>query len=980
MSIINNIKQFRASIINANSQKKEIENAVKKLTAQIKSEHTAYRKEIKDWKRARATALYQEMPRRDLIQLLYNDIMGDAFIYGKWQNRKLRISNKQIQVTTDGVIDEDKTKLLQKLWFNQFVKDYIDTFAYGYNLMFPSELDTEGYITKMELVPRTNIVPETKEILKNVGDQKGYRFDKPPYAEWCLWLGNKVDLGLLDKAAPLWIFKKHSWQNWDEFEEMFGVPIRIAKVASQDKHVQNEVKKWLRTLGSAGMAMFPEGTDIDIIESKSRDAFNVFNEKRKAANEELSILIDGQFESSTATGSNAKAGVVIENTQGEITQDDATMTLFAINEVLLPFLINRGYPFTENDIVSWNDNKKSDPKDRLAIFKGVKDLGYNVDKEQIEKELDVKITDAILPKEAPPKNYIQNFKEPHSHKGCGAHLETYRLINAHTNDDLTDDELKLLRRLWKNKGNINWSYKEFMKNHGDLLQAVRKGYGEIDFHFDSPDHKTIEHFRANVHRFGSDKTQKQLYDLNKIIKDPKVDTFGKFFERAKKVFPTYKRVWAKTEWEQAHATSQAAARHNRYKDNEDIAPYWQYKTVADDRVRPEHWALHNKVFRKTDADAWRFLAPNGWKCRCDDIELIDYNGEISSFKDAVAADPDGWEKMKKSGHDVNWGDKKQVFTASQSYLKGIGIDPLDFQKMTFNSFGLKSVSRILKRPLMETKKFNFNKHTDATKMAKFETAENVPVWLDKKLFDTMDDDIKNSIPAVLKTPDEIFFYETEKGFVKNYFKHYKEGSIQATIEIVKDKNAKITDFVQHKNADEWRKGLLIYSPKLHIERQLALYNSYDDNYVKEFFNSKNGGFVARHKKHGKTEKKGNLEIGFLLAKKGNGIALMEQFHTKKFYDAEWNGVDWEFKSFKKYTNLSNSIDKALKEAVRQGTGNILLYINNVYKLDDIIDGIDNRVRRNTKIKFIALLFNDGRLVKFSRKQIENREFIKLLKK
>ncbi|WP_373942651.1 DUF935 family protein [Polaribacter sejongensis] len=487
------------------------------------------------------------------------------------------------------------------------------------------------------------------EILKHVYDQNGARFDESPLKEWCLLLGDTKDLGLLDKAIPLWIFKKHSWQNWDEFEEKFGLPVSIAKVASQDPRVQREVEKWLKNLGSAAYGIFPEGTELEIKESNSKDAFNVFNEKRKAVNEEIAILFDGQMESSTESGSNAKAGVVIENTQKEITKDDATTALFSINERLIPFLIDRGYPFTEYDIVQWNDNKETTPEQRLAIFTGVKSLGYSVKKEQIETELDVELEDAPPPEPSPAKA-PSNFNLPHNqHHDCGAHLDTYRIINLEIINQLTSDEEKLLRAIWKNKDTINWDYKEFMATHGKLLSAVRKGFGSVDFDFESADHLVVEALQNSIHRFGTDKTQKQLIDLNKIIKDADVDTFGKFFKRAQKVFPNYKRTWAEAEWQQAGSTSQAAASYNRYMGNEDIAPFWRYISVMDGRQRPEHGRLHNKVFRKTDANAWQFLAPNGWKCRCDDEELIDYDGEVTSYKDAIALDPDGFEKMKKAG-------------------------------------------------------------------------------------------------------------------------------------------------------------------------------------------------------------------------------------------------------------------------------------------------------------------------------------------
>lgn len=52
-----------------------------------------------------------------------------------------------------------------------------------------------------------------------------------------------------------------------------------------------------------------------------------------------------------------------------------------------------------------------------------------------------------------------------------------------------------------------------------------------------------------------------------------------------------------------------------------VAPFWRYYATLDDRTRPEHSALHGKVFRKDDAAARAFLPPWGHACRCQAQEL-----------------------------------------------------------------------------------------------------------------------------------------------------------------------------------------------------------------------------------------------------------------------------------------------------------------------------------------------------------------------
>jgi hypothetical protein len=92
--------------------------------------------------------------------------------------------------------------------------------------------------------------------------------------------------------------------------------------------------------------------------------------------------------------------------------DDETFVMFFINDDVLPWLRGLGYPFDENDTCIWNDNEKLTPKERLEIFKGVKDLGYKIKKEQIETELDVEIVGEVSDGEPPqpiPQNRYINF-------------------------------------------------------------------------------------------------------------------------------------------------------------------------------------------------------------------------------------------------------------------------------------------------------------------------------------------------------------------------------------------------------------------------------------------------------------------------------------------------------------------------------------------------------------------------------------------
>lgn len=791
------------------SKNAEHEKAVTQMVDAIKRQRTLYNKEIRDWKLAKAVALDPILPRRKMLTDIMDEVLDDPFIFGRSETRKLRVSNKSVAIVDkDGEINEEKTKLIQKLWFKNLIKYTLDSIYFSYTLMYPKELDKQGFIKKLSFVYRDHIVPETTELLINPYDLQGENFTEGNLKKWTLWVNHEHSIGLLNKAIPLWIFKKHSWQNWDEFEEMFGIPMRTAKVASTDPRVKKEVDKWLKDLGSAGWARFPEGVEIDIKESNSRDSFNVFNEKRKACNEELANLFDGNSETAKDTGSRAKTGEIINGTQKLITMDDETFVMFFINDDVLPWLRGLGYPFDETDTCIWNDNEKLTPKERLEIFKGVKDLGYKIKKEQIETELDVEIVGEVSGDEPPqpiPQNRRRNFNTPHNHfSGCEAEMEHPANVR-----DITPQEENFLRQLYENPGTINWSYNEFKASHTPLLEAIKQGFGKMDFDFDSTDHRRMRVWMNNIHRFGVDKTQAEVYELNEMLKGLEVKSFNDFRNKAKSVFPNYKEFYLRTEWDHANATSNMAARYLEMMDDVEIAPYWRLNAIIDDGTTVICRSLDGKVFDKTDQNSWKFLPPLHWKCRTDAEDVFDdYDGEITSFDSAKEIDPDGWERMQKQGFDVNWGDSDQVFTQAQSYLKKLPQDatPINVDDLGITDYGLSEWAKVKKNSYPE-KAVTIKSHIDKTGMARIITSENLPVWIDAEA-SKLDDQLFTQIRETLMKPDEVYWSDSGKIPQSVFIRFYKDGAFKVTTESVK-----VTDFELIADADTIRKGLLVNTPK-----------------------------------------------------------------------------------------------------------------------------------------------------------------------
>ena len=90
-----------------------------------------------------------------------------------------------------------------------------------------------------------------------------------------------------------------------------------------------------------------------------------------------------------------------------------------------------------------------------------------------------------------------------------------------------------------------------------------------------------------------------------------------------------------------------------------------------------------------------------------------------------------------------------------------------------------------------------------------------------------------------------------------------------------------------------------------------LYESYDDNWRRLYFNSESQGFVVAHKKHGKDELPSNRILGIRLAKYfGERIELLPRLFGEhlKSADANRNDETWEWKTTNgSYTSVQNRL-------------------------------------------------------------------------
>ena len=344
------------------------------------------RKELQDWLDARHLRYNMKNPLTYALQDVYKDIVIDSHLKAVMEKRILNLVNQTFIIKSDGELNVDKSKLIEQPWFNKLTRYAIESIFYGYSPVLINKMQF-GQIEDLSVVSRRHVIPENELIVKRTTDQKGLSFEALKNRFVNISLGENM-IGLLEQASPMTILKRHSWGSWDEFEQIFGVPMRIVKGTISDPKQKEEVTDWLDKMGTAPYGIFPDGVEIDVKESKQSDSYNVFKQKIELVNSEISKLILGNT-MTTDNGSSKSQGEVHEREGKALFKADRIMYLNFLNHVFIPQLISLGYDLNDKDKIEIL--RVVDPKERIEIDKELLSAGVMLSKEYLEKTYGVEI-------------------------------------------------------------------------------------------------------------------------------------------------------------------------------------------------------------------------------------------------------------------------------------------------------------------------------------------------------------------------------------------------------------------------------------------------------------------------------------------------------------------------------------------------------------------------------------------------------------
>lgn len=309
---------------------------------------------------------YQFPSRIQLYQCYVNSVL-DAHLTAAWEQRKNLTLRKEFTIrNASGEVDEAKTELLKKKWFRKFIELSLDSKLWGHSLIQLGDYDKakKEFLT-CELVPRQYVNPPLHIVMQTQASQTGEDYTKDEYKDWVVSIGDCWDLGILMKATPYLIWKKNAMGAWAEYQEGFGVPLRIGKTNSTDPATINQFQDFLSNFGVSKWGLFKPNDQIEIIAQQSSDSYQVFDEMIKMVNNEISKLVLGQTSTMDEKAFSGSAEVH-ERVLDTYEDSDEHFIMSELNYKLKPLLVSRGI-MSETDSIGYTEDEGLDPLDKIKI-------------------------------------------------------------------------------------------------------------------------------------------------------------------------------------------------------------------------------------------------------------------------------------------------------------------------------------------------------------------------------------------------------------------------------------------------------------------------------------------------------------------------------------------------------------------------------------------------------------------------------------
>lgn len=720
---------------------------------------TRREQDIPSWRNAHRSA-ESYFPRRLLLYDLYADVEIDGHVEAVTAKRRDPVTTANWQfVDKEGIPVDAVNDLVDTIGFSDMLEDIVNSKFWGYSIFEPTfwKNHEDRWEMAANLLPRISYRPELGIIAHDSSSDEGINIREGFYAKTIMEVGKPKDLGLYLKAAPYQVLKRGGLGDWALFVQVFGNPIVDATWDGFDESQRVKLLEAVQALGSGGALVRPKGTEVTLLANSSNANGDLQDKLMSFLNKEISKALLGSTETTESSSSSGYAQSKTHAGQDERkNESDIQFTRRILNSRFTRILASAGFDVSGGKFIIEGEDNELTIKESFDMHMQMKKDGLPIDDDffyetygvpkpanynELKRKQEVEKPEPIDPKKPIPpkgkkrkdpvklsddpndfeeefeeasgiweqvKEKLRSFFESAPAKDGAITKETDCCGNPLTlaaSDQ--PDFSRLIRAAVRAEGKTAFYTELIELNAIALSKGFQLGWkgdplvklADLGFEYHTLTPKAQTAWELNIFQFSTVKAAYQSQEVNALFRQAK--SYAEFERLINVKFGVKNSTWLATEYATAYQVGQLSATYYRLLEQVKIFPYWQYKTIGDDRVRDSHRLLHDAVFpvlvNGVINPIWaKIFPPNGWGCRCYIVPRMAAEVTEAQLKDSMAAwaqfsKSEDWAKAVIDGFGINRADTRQVFERSQFYTDEPGKVLKKAAQMYYRDWNLKSI-------------------------------------------------------------------------------------------------------------------------------------------------------------------------------------------------------------------------------------------------------------------------------------------------
>jgi phage gp29-like protein len=338
---------------------------------------------------------------REQIELYEEMEEKDSHLASILQTRKVAVQRMRYRIqpytnnSPDREIADFVRAVLAAIDFDQILIAILDALGKGFsvNEILWGERESKVVVKNIEWIHPKRISFSQGEKPRLIEIQSGTIFTPPLWKvifhRCTLRSGSVVRAGLLRTVAWVYLFKNYALKDWNVFNEVFGIPLRLGRYdASASPEDRESLRRSIASLGSDAAAIISKNTEIEFVEAHGRGSGqeNPFMAMAEFCNREMSKAILGQTlttDVSQATGTYS-AAKVHHQVRRDIIQSDADSLASTLRGQLIKPLVGFNFGWDRNlPYLHFYFEEDIDLKAMSETYRNLTDMGVCIPHDHI---------------------------------------------------------------------------------------------------------------------------------------------------------------------------------------------------------------------------------------------------------------------------------------------------------------------------------------------------------------------------------------------------------------------------------------------------------------------------------------------------------------------------------------------------------------------------------------------------------------------